>query len=456
ANAKCTSGLSGDDFCGLVNPSTTTLPWSFKDKSNTLNNGALNGEFYEAGVNLTPLGLGGECFATVVAETRSSTSTTATLKDFIATSFGKCESGTVTTPKSGGNSIGNTSTTIPANGVLPVNDDAKVTVGGVSGAWSGNVAFRLCGPTSLTNPPTYTACASGGGTSVGSTPISGSGSTPVTVTSPNAFVTSVGSYCWRADFTVTSPSSLPGSSDSTVPDECFTVTPRGAILSTDAGAGPVDVGTAITDTAHLSNTATEPTNPIIQVGGSGTSGLPAGGSITFKLYSVSGSTCTNVAAATQTVPVSGDADYTASFTPASAGTYTWTASYIGDPPNTTGVTETGCPDASGREVVVVNQPTSISTAQTWLPQDTATVSPASVTGKVTFTLYASADCTGNPVNTFEDTSAPYATNNTTTYMTPGTTISWRATFTPDAGQSATGSTSHCERSDLTINDDTGS
>ena len=57
------------------------------------------GEFYEAGVNLSRLlGLGGECFSSFVAETRSSTSTTATLKDFVLGQFANCSATLTTTP----------------------------------------------------------------------------------------------------------------------------------------------------------------------------------------------------------------------------------------------------------------------------------------------------------------------------------------------------------------------
>src|SRR5262245_54118506 len=56
-------------FCGIVNPATITLPWTFVDKSGTPTNQALNGEFYEGGVNLSFLNLGSECFASIASET---------------------------------------------------------------------------------------------------------------------------------------------------------------------------------------------------------------------------------------------------------------------------------------------------------------------------------------------------------------------------------------------------
>ena len=61
--AKCAAGLDDSDpFCGIVNPTNGTIvPWSsdYTDKSG--NHSYLNGEFYEAGINLSTLGLGGEC-----------------------------------------------------------------------------------------------------------------------------------------------------------------------------------------------------------------------------------------------------------------------------------------------------------------------------------------------------------------------------------------------------------
>jgi hypothetical protein len=123
--AKC-GGTSPDPFCGIVNASTTSLPWDFTDKSGTPNNGAINGELYEAGINLSSpqINLGGECFASVVSETRSSTSTTATLKDFVLATFGKCTSGVSS-----------------AQNWTP-NDSGTVTVTG-KGTWQGTVDFTL-------------------------------------------------------------------------------------------------------------------------------------------------------------------------------------------------------------------------------------------------------------------------------------------------------------------------
>ncbi len=82
---------ANDQFCGIVNPTNgTTAPWPFTDKSG--NTTYLQGEFFEGGVNLTALGLGDKCFSSVASESRASTSTTATLKDFVLGGFGTCGS----------------------------------------------------------------------------------------------------------------------------------------------------------------------------------------------------------------------------------------------------------------------------------------------------------------------------------------------------------------------------
>jgi hypothetical protein len=114
--ANCTSAAAGDDFCGIVNSGTITMPWSFVDKSGTTQNRALNGEFFEGGLNLTALGLGDRCFSSVASESRASTSTDATLKDFVLGGFGSCGS-SVTTQQQGpaSKSIGTGSISVTDN-----------------------------------------------------------------------------------------------------------------------------------------------------------------------------------------------------------------------------------------------------------------------------------------------------------------------------------------------------
>src|SRR5262249_37234203 len=140
-------------------------------------------------------------------------------------------------------------------------------------------------------------------------------------------------------------------------------------LATQAGAGPVTFGNPISDTATLTGTANRPGTPVINPT---TAGAAAGGTITFTAFGPNN--CSTVAFTSSPVTVSGDGTYgPASFTPTATGTYHWVASYTGDPPNTLGTDHNvGCTDSN--EDVTVTDTTTGSSAQTWLPNDSGTVS----------------------------------------------------------------------------------
>jgi hypothetical protein len=418
-NANCASAGTGDQFCGIVNTNTITMPWSFTDKSGTPNNQALNGEFYEGGVNLSTLGLADRCFQSVESETRSSTATSATLKDFILGNFGSCKTTVKTTPTdasgnpvpAGGFSIG--------TGSVSVADQANVTVSGVA-TWSGSVQFSLCGPSA-------TGCTSGGTTIGSPVPIDNTTSQPIS--SPTATVTSVGTYCWRGDFTPSAASQAagvsPGSDGSS--GECFTVNPVKPTLATSAGAGPVLLGSPISDTATLTGTANEPGTPVINPT---TAGSPAGGTITFTAFGPND--CSTVAFTT-TRAVSGDGTYptasqaAVSFTPTAVGTYHWAASYNGDPPNTLGTDHNLTCTDTNEDVVVQSVPSSMTSHQSFIPNDSATVTaPAggNLSGSVTFKVYESTDCSGPAI--FTQTVAVSGPASGTTVQTTNTTVSTTA------------------------------
>jgi hypothetical protein len=328
--AHCLTAGAADQGCGLVNPSTITMPWSFTDKSGTPNNQALNGEFFEAGINLSLLDLGGECFATVVSETRSSTSTGAVLKDFVLGSFAVCAPGMTTTASA--------TVASPVTPGTAVHDTATITVTGATSPPdpTGTVTFFLCGPIA-------TGACTTGGTNIGTGALVGGANTTdgiATATSPDvntaASVTGVlaaGRYCFRAEW--------PG----------------------DSNYGPA---------SHTNDTT---------------------------------------------------------------------------------------------ECFAVKDTSAITTAQEWLPNDSAHVTTGSGTaasGTVGFTLYQGANCTGTVIASFlnrpVDAAGNASTNNTSTYIvtTPGAVISWRAVFTPSDPNAVGGSTSHCETSTVTINNDIGS
>ena len=216
-----------------------------------------------------------------------------------------------------------------------------VSLTGGTATPTGSVAFFLC-------KVSGTALCDSGGTSVGSTNLTGT-AYPVTVVSPTAYVTSAGRYCWRATWSGDSANGIPGSSDSSA-SECFTVNPVTPTLATTAGPD-INLGGTLSDSAALAGTATQPADPVINL--TGTGGAAAGGTITFKLYGPNN--CTTLAYTSPTVAVSGNGTYNTpnpQFQPTAAGTYHWVAVYSGDSPNTNGTTHNADCDDANEDVVV--------------------------------------------------------------------------------------------------------
>ena len=403
----------------------------------------------EAAVDLTATIFGGstDCltFANTIPSTVTGNSDTADYKDTIlknAPPISNCTSSTVTTPSvgAGGASIG--------TGVLAVTDSAVVDIQGGTATPAGSVAFFLCKLDS--------GLCTTGGTSVGSTNLSGA-SYPATVQSPTAYVTSAGRYCWRAVFSGDSANGIPGSSDSSA-TECFTVNPVTPTLSTTAGAD-VLLGNPVTDTATLSGTATQPANPVINL--TGTGGAAAGGTITFKLYGPSDTGCGDLVFTSSPVTVSGDGTYgPVSYTPTAAGNYHWVAEYSGNLPNTNGKTHNAACTDTSEDVTVTSVPSSMTTEQEWVPQDSATISASAggaLDGTVSFELYASADCSGTAIYTTDrpvSGSSPQTVSTTDSATQPDAqgagNYSWSVAYDSDnLAQEDIAASCH-ETSDLTI------
>ena len=368
----------------------------------------------------------------------------------------------------GGNEHGDS-----ANAHVTSSDSAMITVSGIS-HFSGTVKFSLCGP----RLPARRNCQTGG-VAISTTTLTDVTS-PQTVASDPVTLTKVGKYCWRAEYSGDSTRGVPPSSDpkdATSQSECFTITPRPTALATAAGAGPVDFGQPVTDTATLTGTANQPgtgglgDGSINPTGGNG----PAQGTITFTLFKAD---CSTPATGTGTNPQSvnvtnGDGTYgPVSFTPDAPGTYHWVASYSGDPPNTSSSDHNTTCNDTGEDVVVRQIPTEILTHQSVIPNDSATIT-SSVAGNslpaggtVIFRLYqasggntALANCQAHGTtlgsggliyaetknNVGGQHSVTTGTTNTSVSVDANGTYYWRVTY-------ATGDTAHTGRqSDCTEN-----
>jgi hypothetical protein len=132
------------------------------------------------------------------------------------------------------------------------------------------------------------------------------------------------------------------------------------------------IGGAISDTATISGATSD-----------------AGGTITFHLFSTA--TCTAASEITTgltPVTVNGNGNYgSGNYTPTAVGTYYWIANYSGDTKNK--AANGACGDAN-ESSVVGRAPSTIGTAQTIRPQDSATIGASAggtPTGTVTFKLF---------------------------------------------------------------------
>ncbi|HEX9044854.1 MAG TPA: hypothetical protein VF802_07515 [Candidatus Limnocylindrales bacterium] len=349
-------------------------------------------------------------------------------------------SSTLTTPE---DSSGTALTDHNANGLpdvsigtgsVQVKDHAVVTVTGGITTWSGTVSFHLCGPADLTS---NTNCRTGGASI---TPPQSVSNLSTSADSALATLTSVGRYCWRADFTSATGGVPPSADppDATSSSECFEVLPVQPTLVTqvEPTSGTIILGNSMSDTATLTGTANQPGTNGIGGGGSinATNGAPAGGQISWTVFGPN--SCTTTAFGPVTASVSGDGDYTSgSFTPTKLGVYVFVASYNGSSPNTLSASTGDCASQPQNEKITVNGNAHLSTAQDWLPNDTATLTgDANLNGTLTFTLYNDASCGSGggtvqygPVSqtiTDATSGSTFHTNNTTYKVTAASDSSW--------------------------------
>src|SRR5436190_5891239 len=377
-NANCTTATLG---CSKQWNQTVATPWLTANGSSVGRNQIVSPDFFEGGINITKVfqQAGGQtapsCFSTVVPDTRSSTSTTATLFDFVTNQLGECHTDVTTTPVDANNHANPPASAIPAapaNADVSVQDKATIGVSGVS-SFSGSISWHICGRTDPVGPPPSTQLCDGttgnAGVDRGTTSANSNGD----FFSPVVHITAAGRYCFRAEFSSTTTGVPPGSDSSS--GECFTIAPVQPTLPTQASAN-VEITNALNDTATLGPTAKQPgtggpagASPAGSIGTPAspvTLGGPAQGTITFKLWGPAASpTCSTNPSnliATRVVPVNGSGIYSASQgdgltgstgsrTPTAVGTYYWTADYGGDLPNTKSVSSACGADNESATVV---------------------------------------------------------------------------------------------------------
>jgi hypothetical protein len=262
AAADCAKVGATDNFCAVVNRVADTPPWPFSDKNGSTSIRPL--ELFEAGLDLNDV-LGEEqCFASFLASTRSSHSTTAQLKDFALGTFENCSPTLTTTP----------SATV-ANPVTPgtsVTDTLVVQGAGVTNPPepTGQVTFFLCGPIASgqcdgTTDAAHTGTAISGGTItlVDTSPPDGESTAVSNAVAP----TVPGRYCFRSEWPGDSnykpvPPATKFVEFGTGDSECFAVAkiPTTTVTTPSDSSGvaltsPVALGTSIFDKAVVTGTA---------------------------------------------------------------------------------------------------------------------------------------------------------------------------------------------------------
>jgi hypothetical protein len=351
-----------------------------------------------------------------------------------------------------------------------VHDTATVTGNQAADSPSGPVTFYLCGPIATG------ACdgTTNVGTLVGTGSLSTNPGAVETATSPDVNTSSnaltPGRYCFEATWPgdTNYPGALAEFGGSSGTNECFTVQTiaTGTVTTPSAGSGGTTTfGSSVTDHAVITATASgggTPTgsvaffvcNPTQTTGGAcPTGGTAVGiGSVTTQAVLLSSPPASSADSVGVTVNMTG----------------TWCFRAVYTPGGTNGANYTGSSDASSGECFTVTDTTSGSSAQTWLPNDTATITSAHgapLNGTMSIQLYtggltcATGADPGTAVSgqlyTKTLTNATLladrtlTTGNTTFRVLANAAVSWLVSFSSTDANVA--SSSHCESSSLTIN-----
>ncbi len=298
---------------------------------------------------------GGSCtsFGSAYVKSRSSTSFTSEVKDFIAPTrvqITNCSSLTTSATSSG---------TVRT----PIHDSA--TLAGASADAGGSITFRLFN---------QAGCPSSSQVFTSQVPVSGNG----TYDSANFTPTSVGTYYWTASYSGDANNS-PSAAACGDAGESTVVKKARPSMTTQLSDSSITVGGSAHDATILNGATAD-----------------AGGTVTYSVYSDNACTQNRRDAGTKTVTNSSvpDSD-TLRFL--STGTFYWQAAYSGDDNN-----EAAKSDCTSEALTVSKARADLTTAQQLFPQDSATVTATAggqPTGTVTFQLYGPGDttCTAAPV-----------------------------------------------------------
>jgi hypothetical protein len=386
-------------------------------------------------------------FGSVYMKSRSSNTFTDELKDFVAPEPVQITNCTTLSTNSSNQTSAQT-----LSGSNTISDTA--TLAGASSP-TGTITLKAYGPFDINTSASGDACTSEGTganlvfTSAAQSPSGPDASGNYSATA--AFIpTSAGRYEWVASY---SGDPNNGASHTECRDEheasLVMETPG---VTTSLSTSTANVGDKVHDGATLS----------------WTSSFKPSGTVTYTVYSDEGCTTPastgagkqiDAAPGSVTVNSDGSVPNSPDVTFQQSGTYYWQAAYGGDK-NYNAATS-----ACKSETLVVNKLNStISTAQSWFPQDTATIDHSG--GAVVFTLIKNVldttACTGgttvygpttaiNVIDASGNGGGPFraSTANTTfsvSAVTSGDTYYWKAAYTPAAESAFKAVTSSCQES----------
>jgi hypothetical protein len=459
------SDMSGSEIsCSLASPNTATS-FSLNDNGNTTGDSAANTQdctSVPAGtVHVTETVPNGWTLSSLTCSTGGSQDASDPTKADITIPAGGSVTCTYTNHQNTSSlstQASNTGSVTPGAGV---SDTATVTGDSVNGNTpSGTVAFYLCGPLASAS-----GCTSSGTHLTADPSLSGSGIT-ATATSPtvnSATPLTPGIYCFAAYWG--GDNNYPAANSTTATNECFTVSKinTSTVTTPNDGSGTAEttitLGQTIYDTAVVTGNSVggDPTGFVVfhECGPISTGNCSTGGNLLGSATGVA--LVSDGVANTYTSSATSDG-----FTPTAVGRYCFRGDYLGstvynpssDPPNTTAT----------NECFTVTDSTGSTSAQTWLPNDSGTVTAvhgAPLSGTLSIQLYTGDNCgvtSGSAVSgqlyTKTLTNATTAadrtlvTNNSSFTVSSSTSVSWLVTFSSTNANVA--GSNHCEKTSLTI------